>query len=263
MLTQDPMRSDFVERNIREMPLTTANLTDQLTPRKLQLLELVAEFCASRCYSPTIGELAGELGISRSTVFEHIDELRTKTLLCTRPGKARSLKLTCRAQKLLEALDRRRSDWHLEQSGGIPLAGRVAAGAPIEAIENKEALSLKSCFAGTDELFALQVQGSSMLDDGIRDGDYVICRRSRVADNGQLVIAIIEQSEATLKRFYKEKDRVRLEPANADYRPIYSDDCRVEAVVVGLIRKLWVGYKNHSTPEDMPRGAKAQMKYQL
>lgn len=148
------------------------------------------------------------------------------------------MKLTSKAQKLLEALARRRSDSHLKESWGIPLAGRVAAGAPIEAIENKEVLSLKSCFAGADELFALQVRGDSMVDDGIRDGDYVICRRSRVADNGQLVVAIVDNDSATLKRFYKERDCVRLEPANADYRPIYSDNCRIEAVAVGLVRRF-------------------------
>lgn len=233
------------------MRLTAANLTDRLTPRQLQLLEVIADFGASRCYSPTIGELAMELGISRSTAFEHISELRKKALLwdpkrkkerlgtlCTRPGKARSLKLTSKAQKLLEALARRRSDSHLKESWAIPLAGRIAAGAPIEAIENKEVLSLECCFGRADELFALQVQGDSMLDDGIRDGDYVICRRSCVAENGQLVVAIIDNDSATLKRFYKQQDCVRLEPANAEYQPIYSDNCRIEAVVVGLVRRF-------------------------
>jgi repressor LexA len=121
---------------------------------------------------------------------------------------------------------------------GIPLAGRVAAGAPVEAIENIESLSLTSCFGDGDDLFALEVTGASMIDENIREGDYVICRRSRVAENGQLVIAIVDNENATLKRFYKESDRARLQPANDDYQPIYSDNCRIEAVVIGLVRRL-------------------------
>jgi len=121
---------------------------------------------------------------------------------------------------------------------GIPLAGRVAAGLPIEAVEDKEELSLGSCFGNTDEVFALEVRGDSMIDDDIRDGDYVICRRSSVAHDGEMVIALVDDEKATVKRFYKEKGRARLEAANSDYRPIYSDNCRIEAVVVGLVRKL-------------------------
>jgi repressor LexA len=118
------------------------------------------------------------------------------------------------------------------------LAGRVAAGAPLEAIENVEHLSLTGCFGGGDDLFALEVSGQSMVNEDIREGDYVICRRSGVAQNGQLVVAIVDEQDATLKRFYKEADRVRLQPANDDYQPIYSNNCRIEAVVIGLVRKL-------------------------
>lgn len=125
-----------------------------------------------------------------------------------------------------------------DEPAGIPLAGRVAAGAPLEAVEDIEPLSLKSCFGTSDDIFALEVAGESMVNEDIHGGDYVICRRSRVADNGQLVVAIVDNDNATLKRFYKEKTRARLQPANDNYRPIYSDDCRIEAIVIGLVRKL-------------------------
>jgi len=220
------------------MQLRTLKLTNQLTPRQLQLLKTIAGFQASRCYSPTIGELAAELGISRSTAFEHIAELRKKGLLSAYPGRARSLKLTSKAQELLNRLTDRISELHPELPTGIPLVGRVAAGSPIEAIEDKDYLSLRSHFGSSDDTFALEVIGDSMLDNDIRDGDYVICRRTSIAETGQLVIAIVDKKEATLKRFYKEKTCVRLQPANNDYAPIYSDDCRIEAVVVGLVRKL-------------------------
>ncbi|HDZ68799.1 MAG TPA: repressor LexA [Phycisphaerales bacterium] len=220
------------------MQLKTLNPTNQLTPRQLQSLKAVAGFQTSRCYSPTIAELASELGISRSTAFEHIGELRKKNLLSACPGKARSLKLTSKAQKLLNHLTTHSSNSYPQPPGGIPFVGRVAAGSPIEAIENMDQLSLSSHFGSSDCLFALEVTGNSMVDDDIRNGDYVICRRSCVADTGQLVIAVVDKREATLKRFYKEKSSVRLQPANDDYAPIYSDNCRIEAVVVGLVRKL-------------------------
>ena len=215
-----------------------SNPTNQLTPRQLQLSTAVASFQASRCYSPTIGELASELRISRSTAFEHIAELRRKKLLSAYPGRARSLKLTAKAQELLDHLSDNSSNYYAPTPPGIPLVGKVAAGSPIEAVEHKEYFTLQSHFAASDDTFALEVVGDSMVDDDIRDGDYVICRRSSVADNGQLVIAVVDNENATLKRFYREKARARLQPANDDYDPIYSDNCRIEAVVVGLVRKF-------------------------
>jgi repressor LexA len=114
----------------------------------------------------------------------------------------------------------------------------VAAGRPVEAVENKETLSLESCFGRGDDLFALQVRGDSMIEENIRPGDYVICRRAQTAQNGQLIVALVHEGQATLKRFYREQDRARLQPANPDYQPIYSDDCRINAVVIGLVRKF-------------------------
>ena len=212
--------------------------TNQLTPRQLQLLRTIADFQASHRYSPTIGELACELGISRSTTFEHIAELRKKGLLSAYPAKARSLKLTSKGRELLRDLTAHSADSHRELRAGIPLVGRVAAGSPIEAIEDEDYFSPTSQFGNDDCLFALEVKGDSMVDDGIWDGDYVICRRTAVANNGQLVIAVVDNENATLKRFYKEKAQARLQPANDNYDPIYSANCRIEALVVGLVRKL-------------------------
>ena len=220
------------------MQLKTARPTNQLTPRQLQLLKIISGFQRSRCCSPTIAELAAELGVSRSTAFEHIAELRKKGLLSAYPGRARSLKLTSKAQELLNVITDNSPNVYRQPPTGIPLVGRVAAGSPIEAIENKDYLSLRSHFGSSDDTFALEVRGDSMLDNDIRDGDYVICRRTSIAETGQLVVAIVDEKETTLKRFYKEKTCVRLQPANNDYAPIYSDDCRIEAVVVGLVRKF-------------------------
>jgi repressor LexA len=219
------------------MRLITAQSTIQLTPRQLQLLQMIAHFQQNRCYSPTLSEMASELNISRSTVFEHLTELRRKGLLLGFQNKARSLKVSSQGQELLSELSDQSSRTYAEVSTGIPLAGSVAAGVPIEAIENVESLSLNSTFGSSDDIFALEVNGDSMIDEDIRQGDYVICRRTRIAEDGQLVIAIVDDENATLKRFYKEKGRARLQPANDNYQPIYSDNCRIEAVVIGLMRK--------------------------
>jgi repressor LexA len=220
------------------MQSRTLNPTSQLTPRQLQLLKAIANYEMSQCYSPTIAELASQLNITRSTVFEHLGELQKKGYLLTCQGKARSLSLTLKSQKLLSQLKDVIENSYSTSGEGISLAGKVAAGVPIEAIENKEQLLLNSYFGNSDEIFALEVTGDSMIDEGIHDGDYVMCRRSATANNGQLVIAIIDNENATLKKFYKEKTNVRLQPANENYQPIYSNNCRIEAVVVGLIRKF-------------------------
>ena len=220
------------------MRLRTAQPAIQLTPRQLQLLQMVARFQENRCYSPTLAEMACELDISRSTVFEHLAELRKKGLLSGYQNKARSLKVSSQGQELLSKLSCQSSPTHTTETGGIPLAGSVAAGVPVEAVENVESLSLTSAFGSGDNIFALEVTGDSMINEDICQGDYVICRRSRIADDGQLVVAIVDDENATLKRFYREKNRARLQPANDDYQPIYTDNCRIEAIVIGLVRKL-------------------------
>jgi repressor LexA len=220
------------------MRLRTAQPAIQLTPRQLQLLQMVARFQENRCYSPTLAEMASELNISRSTIFEHLTELRRKGLLSGYQNKARSLKVSSQGQELLSELSGQSSPTHSTEVKGIPLAGSVAAGVPVEAVENVELLSLSSAFGSGDDIFALEVTGNSMIDEDIRQGDYVICRRSRIAEDGQLVIAIVDDQNATLKRFYKERNRARLQPANDDYQPIYTDNCRIEAIVIGLLRRL-------------------------
>lgn len=212
----------------------------ELSPRQLQLLSLAAGFQASRCYSATIQELAEQLGVSRSTAFEHIAALREKGLLWAAPGRARSLRVTAKGQKLLDTSGRAAETRPAGKIAGIELAGRVAAGAPIEAIEEKQSFTLPLVFGTSDDIFALEVVGDSMTGEGIHSGDYIICRRQSTAHNGQLVVAIVDDENATLKRFFKEPACAcaRLEAANDAYEPIYSDDCRIAAAVLGLVRKF-------------------------
>jgi repressor LexA len=148
------------------------------------------------------------------------------------------LKVSSQGQELLNELSGQSFPTYDTQSKGIPLAGSVAAGVPVEAVENIELLSLSSAFGASDDIFALEVTGDSMIDEDVRHDDYVICRRSRIAEDGQLVVAIVDDQNATLKRFYKEKGHARLQPSNDDYQPIYTDNCRIEAIVIGLLRRF-------------------------
>ncbi|NQV31889.1 MAG: transcriptional repressor LexA [Phycisphaeraceae bacterium] len=222
------------------MASSTLNQSVHLTPRQRQILEAISASQQTRGCSPTMAELAGGLSLSRSTVFEHMSELREKGLLSICPGKARSSRLTSLGQERLSEINDSSCDVDRvsQESGVIPLRGRVAAGVPMEAIETQESLSLHGMFGSDQSLFSLQVKGDSMIDENIHSGDYVICRRACVARDGELVVAIVDDEEATLKRFYREKDRVRLQPANSAYEPIYSDNCRIEATVVGLLRQF-------------------------
>ncbi len=212
------------------------NPTIQVTPRQLQVLRAIADLQLNRCYSPTIAEVADLLSISRTTAFEHIGVLREKGLLARSKGKVRSLRLTARANRLLK--EDAQTACRTQSESGVPLLGRVAAGQPTEAIENPETISLRELFGSAEDIFTLQVSGDSMIDEGISDGDYVICKRSTTARDGQIVVAIVDEDQATLKKFYKEPNRARLQPANSSYDPIYSDNCRIEAIVLGLLRRL-------------------------
>jgi repressor LexA len=208
-----------------------------ITPRQLAVLKAIAHFEKSCCYSPTIAELANQLSVARTTVFEHIARLREKNLLDGTKGKARSLKLTKQASQLLDNLEG--SEQYKEQSSGsIALLGNVAAGNPIDAIEDRQELSLTSVFGDSDEVFALEVRGDSMIDAGLNTGDYVVCKRTSDATNGQIVVAIVDDDTATVKRFFQEANRIRLQPENENYEPIYTDNCRIEGVVLGSISKF-------------------------
>jgi len=120
----------------------------------------------------------------------------------------------------------------------MPLLGRIAAGSPIEAIEDREVLDIEEIFKSPVETFVLRVKGDSMIDDHICDGDYVICERRTSPRNGETVVAIVDDGEATLKRFYRDGSRIRLQPANPAYEPIYPAELDIRGVAIGVIRQL-------------------------
>lgn len=208
-----------------------------LTPIKMEILQTFKQYQTQKHYSPTMRELAEHLGKSRTTVFEHCAALREKGYLTPSSNKARSFKLTGLAEETIAPVMAQEADFD-ERSGGIPMLGSVAAGFPVEPMGVEERLSIEGEFTSREPVFALQVSGESMIDDNIMPGDYVICRQTNEAKNGDVVVAIVDDNEATLKRFYKEKDHVRLQPANENYSPIITRNCTIKGVVVGLIRKM-------------------------
>ncbi len=198
----------------------------RLTPTQLELLTCIRDYQRTHGYSPTMQELADARGVTKVTVFEHVEALVAKGLLRRAAHKARSLALTSKAQ------------FPDERPTLIPLAGRIAAGHPVEAIEAPESLDLEELFQSRHRRFVLQVQGESMIDEQIRDGDYVVVEDRKEIRDGDTVVALLRDGEATLKRFYREGRRVRLQPANPDFEPISVDakDVQVQGVVIGVVR---------------------------
>lgn len=198
-----------------------------VTPRQLEILRFIRDSRSRNGYSPSMQEIGDHLGLTKVTVFEHVGALEKKRLL------HRGLKHSARSLVVSEDFQ-----FEDESPGRLPLVGQIAAGAPIEAVEDRQDLDLEEMFASRDGTFALRVKGQSMIEDHIQDGDYVICERRTQADNGEIVVALLNQGEATLKRIYREKNRVRLQPANSEFRPIYVDHVEIQGVVVGVIRKM-------------------------
>ena len=216
----------------------------QITPKQLETLRQVENFLRSQCYSATIGELAAALNISRTTAYEHIAGLREKGLLVRSTGKARCLRLTSSGERLLEqareieATQSEPGELVHDTTGGIFLRGRVSAGYGIEAIEEQTPFSLPAAFGSADDIFVLEVCGESMIDAGIDDGDFVICKSAQTANDGQIVIAMLDDEQATMKRFYRDKKAARLMPANDAFEPIDSTTCRIQAVVIGAVKQF-------------------------
>lgn len=205
----------------------TTRPTRPATPRQTEILTFVRNYAHKHGYSPTYEEIATEFGISKVTVFEHLATLQERGLLRREKHKARSLYLA----EHLELPDDRPSC--------LPLVGRIAAGAPIEAIEDREVLDLESLFTSRHEVYVLQVKGDSMIEDQIADGDYVIVEKRKTPYNGEMVVAYLgDDEEATLKRYFREKGRIRLQPANRNYKPIYVTSVDIQGIVIGVIRRV-------------------------
>jgi len=206
-----------------------------LTRRQKELMDFLSGFIRQHGYSPSYEEIASGLGLaSLATVHKHIQALEAKQYLNRNYNHSRSLEVGERFYKEQQVSARA-----TQVESSIPLLGRIAAGAPVEAIANPEVLHF-SDFAGSENTFALEVRGDSMIEDHICSGDFVLIEKSSTARNGEIVVALVDGTEATLKRYYLEADgRARLQPANASMSPIYVDpaNLQIQGRVLAVMRK--------------------------
>jgi repressor LexA len=198
--------------------------SDLMTERQRAVYEFIRDKIRNRGYGPTVREIGHHFGIrSPNGVMCHLKALEKKRLITREPNMSRAIQLA--AEPLRDT--------------GLPLVGRIAAGVLHEAIQEDERIDFSAIFANRDQdLFVLKVEGDSMIEDHIADGDYVVVRRQKTAHKGQIVVALTDENEATLKRWHPEKNRIRLEPANAAMKPIFVKDARVLGVVEGVVRKV-------------------------
>jgi len=197
-----------------------------LTKRQREILDFLNEFIQQHGYAPSLEEVGRRFGLSSlATVHKHLTNLQEKGFIKRAWNRSRSV-------ELLQA-----------RTGGraveLPLLGYVAAGAPIEAIATAETIAVPEDLVGKRDTYVLRVKGESMIDEQIRDGDFVIVEDRKTAENGEMVIALLANSDVTLKKFYRENGQVRLQPANPSMQPILipADQVQVQGVVVGVMRK--------------------------
>ncbi len=200
-----------------------------LTARQKQILAYIKDTLRAKGYPPSVREIGAAVDLrSSSTVHSHLTKLEEMGFLRRDPTKPRAL----------EVLGE--SSWRQEDFVSVPLVGRVTAGQPILAVENiEETYPLPSSLIGSNEdVFMLTVQGESMINAGIFDGDYVLVRKQKNAANHDIVVALLDKEEATVKRFFKESDRIRLQPENDFMSPIYSRNVMILGKVIGVFRRL-------------------------
>lgn len=195
-----------------------------LTKRQAQILEFVTGYIQKQNFAPSYREIGQHFGLSSTaTVAEHIESLKSKGYLLHAENLARSIQPAMVNES--------------EEPNFVPLLGAVAAGKPIEAVTTNESIDIPRDMMGHN-VFALRVRGESMIEDGIMNGDYIIVEQAKTARNGDIVVALVDNDNVTLKRFYKEKDRIRLQPANSTMSPIFLTHVAIQGKVRGVIRKF-------------------------
>ena len=201
---------------------------NKLTKRQKEILDFITYYLKDYDYAPSYMEIADHFGISSSaTVHQHVKALEDKGYL----------KATKHQKRALEPV--MLSSYRDAISFDLPLVGLITAGEPIEAIEDKETMAIPSDFVtNAENSYILKVKGQSMIDEGIWDGDYVIVERNHSPKNGEVVVALLDNAYATLKKFYREENRIRLQPANSSMSPIYTKDPLIQGVVRAIIRKF-------------------------
>jgi repressor LexA len=203
-----------------------------ITRRQRQVYDFISDFVQKHGYSPSFEEIGEGLGLnSLATVHKHITNLEKKGLLTRDYNRSRSIDLLPPKGRLKRAMA-------VNTTMVLPLLGRIAAGQPIEAVENPQTISLAD-FVRSKDVFVLEVRGESMQDEHILDGDYVLVEKAKVAHNGDIVVALVDGTDATLKRFYRDGDKVRLQPSNTAMQPIVvaAAAVQIQGRVIGVLRK--------------------------
>jgi repressor LexA len=203
-----------------------------ITKRQRQVYDFISSFVQKNGYSPSFEEIAEGMQLnSLATVHKHISNLETKGLLTRDYNRSRSIDLVPPKGRLKQAMS-------VNTTMVLPLLGRIAAGQPIEAVQNHETISLAD-FVQSKEVYVLEVRGESMQDEHILDGDYVLVERVKTAHNGDIVVALVDENDATLKRFYREGDNIRLQPSNVNMKPIIvpAAAVQIQGRVIGVLRK--------------------------
>jgi len=203
-----------------------------ITRRQRELYDFISDFVQKNNYSPSFDEIRQGLKLnSLATVHKHVTNLEKKGLLTRDYNRSRSIDLLPPKGRLKQAMS-------VNTTMVLPLVGRIAAGQPIEAVENPETISLAD-FVRSKEVFVLEVRGESMQDEHILNGDYVLVEKAKTAHNGDIVVALVGGSDATLKRFYREGDNIRLQPSNVNMQPIikHASAVDIQGRVIGVLRK--------------------------
>ncbi|CAM2786827.1 transcriptional repressor LexA [Paenibacillus sediminis] len=205
----------------------------KISSRQQAILEFIRNEVRMKGYPPSVREIGEAVGLaSSSTVHGHLDRLEKKGLIRRDPTKPRAI-------ELLGQDESEDSNQFTHTVARIPVVGKVTAGVPITATENiEDYFPLPQHFVGDQKVFMLSVVGDSMIEAGIHNGDYVIVRQQQTADNGDIVVAMTEEDEATVKTFYKEKDHVRLQPENPTYEPLRLKHVTILGKVIGLFRDI-------------------------
>jgi repressor LexA len=199
-----------------------------LTERQVAVLRFFRDYRRAKGIAPTLDEAASALGVNRITVHEHLRQLESKGAIVREPGRSRAVAV------VFDPDERDPRD----ATPSLPLLGHIRAGRPIEAVEDREDIAIRDLIPTGAEYYLLQVRGDSMIEDHIADGDLVVVESKKTARDGDVVVAVLEDEEATLKRFYREPDRIRLQPANAQLEPIYARSVEIRGIVRGVIRRF-------------------------
>ena len=195
--------------------------------RQRQILDFIRQYIQKYGYSPTLNEIAQAIGVtSIATVHEHINAMEKKGVIRRPRGEIRGIEITDRREEMASGTE-------------LPVLGFIAAGQPIEPYTDPNAIIqvAPSMLSGRKRAYVLQVKGSSMIEEGILDGDFVVIEEQDKAKNGDIVVAVLENGFATLKRFFKEATRVRLEPANSQMSPIFAKNVKIQGKVVSVVRR--------------------------